>query len=44
MEDEIDIDDIDEEELKRLKDEKDMKLREEYLATLEEVCGKLNES
>jgi len=27
-----------------LKDEKDMKLREEYLATLEEVCEKLNES
>lgn len=44
MEDEIDIDDIDEEELKRLKDERDMKLREEYLATLEEVCEKLNES
>ncbi|MGB9732043.1 MULTISPECIES: RNA polymerase sigma factor RpoD [Calditerrivibrio] len=44
VEDEIDIDEVDEEELKRLKDERDLKIRDEYLSILDDTCLKISEA
>ncbi|MCX8083969.1 MAG: RNA polymerase sigma factor RpoD [Calditerrivibrio sp.] len=44
IEDEVDIDEMDEDELKRLKDERDLKLRDEYLTILDDICVKISEA